>query len=139
MKLLQESTTRLGVASGLRMMFLIKAKTQKLAMLGDLTCADAAIERPAEYLRVMVLALIVELTEFLQLFDWKPWRHRKGAASKDEMLEEFADILAFVGGLIYFLASIGYSADMIAEAYVRKEEKNVSRFIEKFEAGKNGN
>jgi hypothetical protein len=83
-------------------------------------------------IRTYALALIVEVSEFLQTLDWKPWKNGK-QESDERVLDEFADILAFVGVLITQLNAMGYSCEAITNAYLRKEHENVRRFIQKIE------
>lgn len=83
-------------------------------------------------IRTYALALIVEVGEFLQTLDWKPWKNGK-QESDERVLDEFADILAFVGVLITQLKAMGYSCEAITNAYLRKEHENVRRFIRKIE------
>lgn len=79
-------------------------------------------------IRTYVLALFVELGEFLQELDWKPWK-TKGAISAGKVADEFADILAFLGVVLVQLEHLGISEDMLANAYREKSIVNVERFL----------
>jgi dimeric dUTPase (all-alpha-NTP-PPase superfamily) len=80
-----------------------------------------------DQLRTYTLAMMVELTEWLQTLDWKPWKEK--AIDGERVLDEFADILAFQGILIHYLNCLGFSAAQIAEAYNRKSIVNMGRFM----------
>ena len=84
-----------------------------------------------DVLRTYVLATFVELAEFIQVLPWKPWRVSVKTVDKDKVLDEFADILAFIGVLMTILHDMGFSTYDIASAYVNKERINVSRFVER--------
>lgn len=86
-----------------------------------------------DVLRTYVLATFVELAEFIQVLPWKPWRVSVKTVDKDKVLDEFADILAFIGVLMTILHDMGFSTYDIASAYVKKERINVSRFLERKE------
>lgn len=82
----------------------------------------------ADVLRTYVLALIVEAGEFIQTLDWKPWRKNPRVTDMDKTLDEFADILAFIGMIISILDALGVNPDEIAAAYLQKEHINIDRF-----------
>jgi len=86
-----------------------------------------------DVLRTYVLALMVELGEFVQTLNWKPWRDVPDK-SRDKTLDEFADILAFIGVLLTILKARGISTLDITEAYIAKERVNISRFIAAMES-----
>jgi NTP pyrophosphatase (non-canonical NTP hydrolase) len=77
--------------------------------------------------------MIVELGEFIQALGWKPWRNDNRDHSQEKVLDEFADILAFLGVLITILQSHGITIDDIADAYIDKIVVNMNRFIGKLE------
>jgi dimeric dUTPase (all-alpha-NTP-PPase superfamily) len=78
-------------------------------------------------LPVYTLATIVELSEFLQETDWKPWKV-KSDEDITAIAMEFADILAFLGVIINQLAQKGLTVDDLIAAYKIKSEINVARF-----------
>jgi hypothetical protein len=85
---------------------------------------------PIEDLRTYTLALFVEIGEFLQEFDWKPWRTKEARPHK--AVEEFADILAFIGVLmnIMILLIPGLSIDKLVVAYMNKVSTIVERMAD---------
>jgi dimeric dUTPase (all-alpha-NTP-PPase superfamily) len=53
-----------------------------------------------EFIRNMVLGLIVEITEALaEVQDWKWWVADRGAFDRDKYLEELVDVSLFLGAL----------------------------------------
>lgn len=82
----------------------------------------------SDVLRTYVLATIVELCEFVQTLPWKPWRQSIKVVDNEKLLDEFADILAFIGVLITILNKMGFSSYDITKAYIHKEGINVARF-----------
>jgi len=85
-----------------------------------------------DVLRTYTLALMVEVGEFIQTLNWKPWRkiHKQPSdAQRIKVLDEFADILAFIGVLLTILDAYGFSVHDIANAYSRKERTNMERFV----------
>jgi dimeric dUTPase (all-alpha-NTP-PPase superfamily) len=48
-----------------------------------------------EAIRENVLALIVEVTELLQEFNWKVWRVQKKQCNRQKIVHELADIMKF--------------------------------------------
>ena len=87
------------------------------------------VEGEPEFVRTTFLALIVEITELLQLFNWKQWKFPVDISGtvKGEMMDEFADVLAFTGYIIIFLGKLGISPEMLAQAYKAKTEINIPR------------
>jgi len=82
-----------------------------------------------EYIRTTFLALIVEVVELVQLFNWKQWKdpHVFDEHHLDRMANEFADMLAFLGYIILFLDDLGVSPADLAEAYEEKTIINHAR------------
>jgi|SRR5215204_3083203 len=81
--------------------------------------------------RTYTLAMIVEIAEWVQTLDYKPWKNKAQLASlinnADTVAEEFVDILAFLGVLITYMHRLGISPSMLAQAYVRKSKINIHR------------
>lgn len=123
------------VEDGIRAFRDIHNATNKIASHGEGKLADV-IESP-DALRTYVLATIVELAEFVQTLPWKPWRTSVKVIDDKKVLDEFADILAFIGVLITILNNMGYSPDQITDAYILKEHININRFIENNEEKEN--
>jgi len=88
-----------------------------------------------DVLRTYVLATFVELAEFIQVLPWKPWRESVSGINSEKLLDEFADILAFIGVLITILNNIGFTPYNIADAYIKKERINIERFKIEHEKG----
>ena len=105
----------------------IHKATNKMVLHDDHRLSEV-LERP-DTLRTYVLALVGEAVEFIQEFDWKPWRHKNKVEDGAKILHEFADIIAFVGVLITLLEARGFTPEEITNAYIDKEHTNVSRFI----------
>lgn len=118
------------IEAGLSALAEIHKNTNELVTQNGQKLNDALGDK--DTLRTYVLALFVELGEFIQTLDWKPWRNVPDK-SQEIICDEFADILAFVGVLITVLNARGISTRAIAEAYKQKEFVNVSRFIQKME------
>jgi hypothetical protein len=78
--------------------------------------------------RTYVLAMTVELMEFLQTLNWKPWKDKK-EIDIVRITDEFADILAFQGIIIKYLDSMGIGPVQLAEAYAKKTIVNIDRFL----------
>jgi NTP pyrophosphatase (non-canonical NTP hydrolase) len=81
--------------------------------------------------RDAVLGLMVEAGELFNAAKCKPWRlDHPGpmgvtyGREREELLAEFADVLAFLGILVYQLDEAGFTAREVADAYVRKSEEN---------------
>lgn len=81
-----------------------------------------------DQLRTYTLAMIVELGEFIQTLDWKPWKDKQDF-DKSDVTYEFADILAFMGVLVVYLRKMGITPEDIGDAYVAKSITNIERFL----------
>ncbi len=90
-------------------------------------------------LRTYALATIVEIAEWVQTLDYKAWSNDKVLAAPrkaDEIvLDEFADILAFIGILTLYMENWGMETEDIAHAYVLKSEENIRRIERNFGNG----
>lgn len=79
-----------------------------------------------ENVRTYALALIAEITELTEAMTGKPWK--PGEESSDRILDEFADVLAFVGILAKFVSvKTGKGPLTIAKAYLQKTNRNFKR------------
>lgn len=88
-------------------------------------------------LRTYTLAMIVEVAEWVQTTDWKPWKNKSEDAHIWDVYrtsDEFADILAFLGILLYYMEQWNISTEDIAAAYMRKSAENVRRINGSFGA-----
>ena len=87
---------------------------------------EYAAEVPTKEARVRMLhtALCREASEYLDLFNWKPWKLKKKEFDKASALDEIADIVHFV---LELAIEGGISADEIVEAYFAKSQVNTIR------------
>ena len=88
------------------------------------------VEGEPEYVRTTFLALVCELMELLQLFNWKQWK-RLVPFDVDKAADEFADVLAFLGYIVIFLGREGITTRDLSVAYQRKTEVNHGRLAGK--------
>ena len=84
------------------------------------------VEGDPNYIRTTFLALIVELSELLQELNWKPWKEPR-EIDLDKIVEEFADVLAFLGYIILWIEDMGKLPGHLAVAYQDKTEVNIKR------------
>jgi hypothetical protein len=94
------------------------------------------------YFRDYVLALYVEIGEFLNATSWKPWKFEV-EVDQMQIQDEYADILAFLGIGLILLNRLypNINPDTLAAAYIRKSRINVERAkgnIKGYGMGKNG-
>ena len=89
-------------------------------------------EGEPEFIRTTFIALIKEVTELMDHFDWKQW---KLATPFQPPLAagEFADILAFLGYIVLFLGYRGVMPDDLAWAYAQKTRVNQERLAGRVE------
>ena len=76
-----------------------------------------------QYIKDMVLAAIVELTEILNETPWKPWKKQQ-ELNYENYCKEIADLFHFVINLC-IVADI--NPDMLFELYMAKNRENVVR------------
>lgn len=114
-----------GLASGLTHL----ADTQVVVSLPVKGAVPVTIEQlTKDNIRTYVLAMIIEIAEFTQTLDWKPWK-TKTDFNPETTADEFADILAFLGLIVYYLNLMGISSETLARAYNRKSIVNIDRFL----------
>ena len=103
-----------------------------------------AIPAPGLYpskdaVRTYSLALITEIAEWLQDLDTRPWKNDLTEAApvvdNDTLAEEFADMLAFLGILIYYMNQWGIPPERLASAYVAKSNINIERITANLRKG----
>jgi hypothetical protein len=80
-------------------------------------------------IRSYSLALMIEIAEFVQTLDWKPWKTK--SVDPDRVVDEFADILAFLGVILLQLEAMGITPGMLARGYTQKSIVNIERFLGK--------
>lgn len=101
---------------------------------GDLGCIPPEGQAPSkDAVRSYMLALMIEVAEFTQELDWKPWKE-KLLVDTERVADEFADILAFLGIIIVYLDRMGIPPGMLARAYNKKSKVNIDRFISRHSA-----
>lgn len=101
------------------------------AITSDLTpnCIPQIGDEPTkDQIRTYALAMMIEMGEFVQELNWKPWKKDK-PLNEERIIDEFADILAFMGILLVYLDRLGISMQDLAEGYIKKTNVNVSRFL----------
>lgn len=111
---------------------------QGLGMLWEMqTAVSAPLLRGAvtkseviAHLRTYTLALFIEVGEFVNELAWKPWKPNK-PVDLARVLDEFADILAFIGVIMVLLIRLypSISTQTIADAYITKTQANIARFV----------
>lgn len=81
-----------------------------------------------DQIRTYCLALVKETLELMDEFpQWKPWKEPK-LPNKARVMDEFADILAFLGLLTVYVGALSITPADLAEAYVNKTNVNIARF-----------
>lgn len=81
-------------------------------------------------IRTYALAMMVETAEFVQTLNWKPWKDKQ-VIDRYKVVDEFADILAFMGILVYYMELLGISQKQLADGYTKKSIENIERFLGK--------
>jgi NTP pyrophosphatase (non-canonical NTP hydrolase) len=89
-------------------------------------------EGEPEFVRTTFLALVKEVMELLDYFDWKQWK-LPTETDAGEAADEFADVLAFLGYVVLFLGYRGVMPDDLARAYAKKTLVNQERLAGKIE------
>lgn len=129
-------SNKYDIEDGIRALRNIHNATNKIASNGNYMLSEV-LGRPETW-RTYVLAAFVELAEFIQVLPWKPWRDSVRTIDGIKLLNEFADVLAFIGVLITILGELGYTPDDIARTYISKEFVNIDRFEDKYKESING-
>lgn len=122
--------------------------SEGLSALADVQSKVSAIEPGAipapgqpvtkEQFRNYALALVVEVAEFVQTFDWKSWVPGNELAFKDNGTDlEFADILAFMGILVHYMRVMGVEPAALADAYFQKSLINRTRLEARYGSKEN--
>lgn len=114
-----------NLARGLRFLETVQSVTSAI----NPNCIPDLGSKPsADNIRTYALALFIELGEFIQEFDWKPWKEARGI-DRGRITDEFADILAFLGIFLVYMSRMGISMEDLAARYVVKTQVNIARFI----------
>ena len=81
-----------------------------------------------EMIATTLLCLVDEVGELAKELGYKPWKPVD--IDNDKVKDEFADILAFLGLTTYYISALtGLTPEDLAEAYRRKTQENIRRFI----------
>lgn len=80
-----------------------------------------------DQIRTYGLAMMIEMAEFIQTLDWKPWKQK--TIDRPVVIDEFADILAFMGIIILYLKELGITPLDLAQGYQKKSVTNINRFL----------
>lgn len=75
--------------------------------------------------RIYGMALSIEVGEFINELDWKPWKDHD--QSPDAVVGEFVDILFFVGSWLNLLDDMGISVERVTDEFMTKLEVNRKR------------
>ncbi len=84
----------------------------------------------AEFLRFNALAAYVELGEALQHIPWKPWAKRRGRPvqqDRRDIIEEYVDVLHFIGNMLVALRVTDHE---LSTEYERKMSVNRKRMAD---------
>ena len=84
-----------------------------------------------EIYQIYGLALSIEVSEFVNELNWKPWKHTQ--PNKEAVLEEFVDVLHFIGTWTQLLLHLGFNTADIATAFASKYNVNQERLDGKVE------
>ncbi len=81
-------------------------------------------EALADYVTINHSALVLEASELLSEFGWKPWAQPRGWVNRENALKEAVDVAHFLGNI---LSAIGVTDDEWERAYQAKQEVNRQR------------
>lgn len=81
-------------------------------------------EALADYVTINHSALVLEASELLSEFGWKPWAQPRGWVNRANALKEAVDVAHFLGNI---LAAIGVTDQEWEDAYQKKQEVNRQR------------
>lgn len=86
---------------------------------------NLSIEQLEFYLRYNYMALVKELGEAFDEFDWKPWTMtHAGFINRDAFVGELIDVLHFAANM---LVAAGCTDEELSLRYVAKQQKNRDR------------
>jgi len=96
-------------------------------------CIPEVGDEPSpDQIRTYFLALIGETYELMNELNWKPWKKSK-QVNKARVIDEFADVLAFLGIIVVYMQRMGISPAALADGYATKTRINIDRFLGKVE------
>lgn len=81
-------------------------------------------EALADYVTTNHSALVLEASELLSEFGWKPWAQPRGWVNRANALKEAVDVAHFLGNI---LSAIGVTDQEWEDAYRKKQEVNRQR------------
>lgn len=85
-----------------------------------------------DQVRTYFMCMMVETMELMNELNWKPWKKDR-EIDVSRVVDEFADVLAFLGVILNYLEALGISEADLARAYQDKSQLNVHRFKGKVE------
>ncbi len=116
-----------ALEDGLSLLYAVQVVTSSL----NPDCIpDVNIEPTSDQIRTYFLALIGETYELMNELNWKPWKKPK-QVDQLRVIDEFADILAFLGIIIVYMDRMGISPHSLATGYSTKTRVNIDRFLGK--------
>lgn len=83
-----------------------------------------SVAEKTQHTIVLVVAAVVELAEFLQELNWKPWKRTQKIVDETKVFEEIIDVLHFV---VELMVLWGLTAQSTYDAYVAKMDINIAR------------
>lgn len=103
------------------------------AMVPDTVPASGEFTKPI--VTATALSMIMEVCELVnEHIPWKPWKPAKPLENPEKAMDEFADILAFLGLMIVIMERrTGCTVADLVEAYKKKTVVNMNRFSGKVE------
>jgi hypothetical protein len=78
----------------------------------------------ADYVTTNHSALVIEASELMDEFGWKPWAQPRGWVNRDNALKEAVDVAHFLANI---LCAIGVTDQEWEDAYRKKQEVNRQR------------
>lgn len=74
------------------------------------------------------LCLVLEAGELVNSLPWKRWARNESDLNK--AVEEFADMLCFIGSIVGLFHRLGISTEDLTRGYFEKVEENRNRFAD---------
>lgn len=72
------------------------------------------------------LCLLLEAAELINALPWKRWS--RNPPDMDHAVEEFSDLLCFVGSIVGLFKRLGFDEVALTLAYIKKVNENKDRF-----------
>ncbi len=106
-----------------RLSILIQKQKKLMEILG-IDAKNLCEKSKTKESRILALALMVELGEFIQELNWKPWKKTKKTLKQAKIKEELIDCLHFLFELMILW---DLNASEIFSVYLSKMEVNLNR------------